>query len=496
MLMRYRCASAALIMALIGCAPTPTTPAATAPASSGGTATAPAAIANETPLRFEPAQGDTVDAYAGTFSVPENWQVPNSRKLTLHYVRFPATTAHPGAPIVYLAGGPGGSGIDTAKRERFPLFMAMRQFGDVIALDQRGTGKSNDMPACVSTQRIDDARVYTDAEFVALHRAAAQACLAFWKQAGIDMLGYTTEQSVRDLEALRKHLGAEKLSLWGISYGTHLALAAIKQMDAHLERVVLASVEGLDQTVKSPAQTDAYFARLQEAIDAQPALQPMLPDIVGLMRRVHEKLEREPLRIEVPRADGKPWTYTLERGDAQGFAAMSIADPAGALRLMMLYAALDQGMTQPLLGILRPAEPISFQAMPLAMDVASGITRERLRRVQTEAKTALLGDVLNFPMPHLDGLLPELDLGDDFRRAPRSAVPTLVLSGTLDGRTYPEEQRDAVAGLSQARIVLVRNAGHNLFMTSPEVTQRIEAFMRGEAISTDDIVVPLQLPSF
>lgn len=295
---------------------------------------------------------------------------------------------------------------------------------------------------------------------------------------------------------MRTHLGSEKLSLWGISYGSHLALAAIKQMDARLERVVLASVEGLDQTVKSPAQTDAYFARLQAAIDTQPALKSLLPDIVGLMRRVHTKLESEPLRIDVPGADGKSWTYTLERGDAQGFAAMSIADPAGALRLMMLYTALDQGITQPLLGILRPAGPISFQAMPLAMDVASGITRERLQRVRKEAGTALLGEVLNFPMPQLDGVMPELDLGDDFRSAPRSAVPTLVLSGTLDGRTYPDEQREAVAGLSQVSIVLVRNAGHNLFMTSPEVAQRIEAFMRGEVVSTDEIVVPLRLPQF
>ena len=133
--------------------------------------------------------------------------------------------------------------------------------------------------------------------------------------------------------------------------------------------------------------------------------------------------------------------------------------------------------------------------MSLAMDPASGITRARLERVEGEAKVALLGDYLNFPMPQLDRLLPELDLGDAFRAGPNSDVPVLVLSGTLDGRTYLEEQREAVAGLSNARIVLVRNAGHNLFMTSPEVTARIESFMRGEDVSTDDIVVALPVPT-
>lgn len=492
--MRFRCPHATLLLLLAACAPTPREAKVSIPAHRAEPVAA--LPAPETPLRFVPNQGEAVDAWAGTFIVPENWQVPDSRPLTLHYVRFPATTASPGAPIVYLAGGPGGSGIDTAKRERFPLFMAMRQFGDVIALDQRGTGLSNDMPTCTSTQRIDDAAVLTDAEYVVIHRAAATECLAFWKAAGIDILGYTTAQSVRDLQALRKHLRAAKLSLWGISYGSHLALAAIAQMDTHLERVVLASVEGLDQTVKSPAQTDAYFQRLQAAIHAQPALRQMFPDIVGLMRRVHARLERDPLRIEVPGAEGKPWVYTLERGDAQGFAAMSIADPAGALRLLMLYTALDQGMTQPLLGLLQPAQPIRFQAMPLAMDLASGISPARLQRVRAEARSALLGDTLNFPMPHLHGLLPELDLGEDFRRDPRSTVPTLVFSGTLDGRTYPDEQRAAVAGLSQAQIIRVRNAGHNLYMTSPEITRRIEAFMRGDAVSTEDIEVPLPALGF
>jgi pimeloyl-ACP methyl ester carboxylesterase len=79
------------------------------------------------------------------------------------------------------------------------------------------------------------------------------------------------------------------------------------------------------------------------------------------------------------------------------------------------------------------------------------------------------------------------------RARPTSDVPTLVLSGTLAGRTYLEEQREALAGLSGAHIMLVRNAGHNLFMTSPAVTARLESFMRSETVSTADIVVALAI---
>jgi pimeloyl-ACP methyl ester carboxylesterase len=479
---------AALIISLFGGASN-----ARAADTTNGKAQTTRVIKGESAIEFKADGQQPVAAFSGQLEVPEVWGDPTSRKIIVHYVRFPSTSAKPGAPIVYLAGGPGGSGIQTARRERFPLFMAMRQFGDVVAYDQRGTGEKNTLPVCKSTQQENDERTYTDSEYVALHRAAAKECLTVWRDQGVNISGYTTMQSARDLDALRAHLGAKKISLWGISYGTHLALAAVKVMEKRIDRLVLATVEGLDQTVKSPAQTDAYFARLQAAIDQHPQLKKDLPDVRGLIRRVHAKLDAKPITLQIPNKGGSI-SYTFERREAQQFTSSAIADPANALRTMYLYAALDQGVYEPLQGLIQPSGAISFSAMPLAMDIASGISRERLTRMELEAKTALLGDYLNFPMPHFDGLAPELDLGDEFRKGPWSDIPTLVLIGSLDGRIYPDEQREAVKGLRKARIVLVKNAGHNLFMTSPEVTSRIESFMRGDKVSTEDIEVELKMP--
>ena len=58
-----------------------------------------------------------------------------------------------------IAGGPGGSGISTARGSRFPLFMAMREFGDVIAFDQRGVGQSQGNLRCNQRYavRLDEA---------------------------------------------------------------------------------------------------------------------------------------------------------------------------------------------------------------------------------------------------------------------------------------------------------------------------------------------------
>ena len=452
----------------------------------------------EEAIRFEANSGELVEAYRGILKVPENRADPASRMITLHYVRFPATGKRPGVPIVYLAGGPGGSGIDTAKRQRFPLFMAMRAFGDVIAFDQRGTGASNDLPRCISKTVIPANQALTDDAYVALHRETIAECQSFWKSEEIDLAGYTTEESVKDLDALRAHLKADKVSLWGISYGSHLALAALKQMEDRIDRVVLASAEGLAQTVKLPARTDAYFDRLQEAINTQPKARVIFSDIKALITRVHTRLEENPVMLTVPQADGNAVQILLQAVLLKQFAAGSISDPRRAAQILGLYAAIDADFYDPVIGVLQaaydPTEPISWDPMALAMDIASGIKETRLVQVNQQAQSAILGDWLNFPMPHFYDAMPDITLDSDFRNGPNSAVPTLLLSGTLDGRTYPESQKEAVAGLSNVQIVTVTNAGHNLFMSSSEVTKTIEAFMGGEALHTNEIIIPL--PNF
>lgn len=76
--------------------------------------------------RFEPRVGEPVEAEWGTLTVPENRRRPDSSPITLAFVRFPARTADPGRPIVFLAGGPGESGIEVAGGSHFPIFMALR----------------------------------------------------------------------------------------------------------------------------------------------------------------------------------------------------------------------------------------------------------------------------------------------------------------------------------------------------------------------------------
>ena len=213
------------------------------------------------PFRFTARNGQEADAERGFFEVPEDRRVPGSRRIRLGYVRFPSTSTRPGPPIVYLAGGPGGSGVDTATGLRFPIFMALRQVADVIAFDQRGTGLSASIPAREASTSPWPA--LTRDGMTGWFREEMPKAWADWTGSGIAVSGYNTEQSADDIEDLRLHLGAERIDLWGISYGTHLALSVLKRHPHSIGRVALASLEGQDQTVKRPARIDAFLAGLK-----------------------------------------------------------------------------------------------------------------------------------------------------------------------------------------------------------------------------------------
>ncbi|WP_114520294.1 alpha/beta hydrolase [Altererythrobacter sp. ZODW24] len=452
-----------------------------------------AAAPNEEPITFEPRSGEKVEAFSGTLTVPMNRSDPSSGTTELAYVRFPATTDTPGNPIVYLSGGPGGSGIGTAKGPRFPLFMAMRQHGDVIAFDQRGTGASEQPGRCTSSVQVGEMEILSDEQYADRYRQATRECAAFWKAEGVDLRGFTTAESAQDISDLRKHLGAEKVSLWSISYGSHLAMASIAAIPDDLDRVIMASAEGLDQTVKLPARTLAYFGRLQAAVDAQPEAKKLYPDVLGLITRVQAKLEAEPMKVTVPKRDGGSYDFLMQKRNLQEFSSGMIADPQIAALMLMMYRQLDEGDTTLASFVLQrfwsPGEPIVMSAMTTAMDRASGITPDRLKAFEEQVPRSPVGGYLNFPMPQILGELEDIDLGPSFRDGPFGDTPVLLLTGTLDGRTYPEGQSEAVAGLNDVTQIIVENAGHNLFMTSPDVGTAMHKFMRGEDVGTDRIIV-------
>ena len=89
-----------------------------------------------------------------------------------------------------------------------------------------------------------------------------RACLERASARGVDVSGLTTAESADDLEALRLGLGVPRIALLAGSYGTHLALAAMRRHPGSIARVALLGVEGPDHTLKSPLRIDEVLARI------------------------------------------------------------------------------------------------------------------------------------------------------------------------------------------------------------------------------------------
>ena len=440
------------------------------------------------PFRFKGWQGMETDAERGFFEAPEDRRDPGSRKIRLSYVRFASTAAKPGPPIVYLAGGPGGMATRAAGGPRFPIFMALREVADVIAFDQRGTGLSNGIPARPPSTRPPP--VFTEAGLTAYFREEFQSAWADWTKGGVAMTGYNTEQNADDIDDLRRHLGAEKVDLWGISYGTHLALSMLKRHGDRVNRVALASLEGQDQTVKRPAAIDDLLRHVDTLLAADPTTRAAVPDLPALMRRVHAKLEARPAPTKV-KLNGAPGEIRMGGFGVQMLAGGLIANPNTLAMLPGLYLGLDAGRTDMLAPFLGDVgDLLSITGMPEATDLASGISPRRLALVRREARTAVLGAALNFPMPQLLGAVPGADLGEGFRTPLRIDHPALLIAGSLDGRTPLAEQDEVVAQFRRKSRVIVENAGHNVFEAHPDVQALLVRFFRGEAVADTRLGLP------
>ena len=125
--------------------------------------------------------------------------------------------------------------------------------------------------------------------------------------------------------------------------------------------------------------------------------------------------------------------------------------------------------------------------MMLAMDSASGATPARLAAIESQRKDALLDDVFNLPFPFIGEELGIDDLGDAFRAPLSSDVPTLLCSGTLDGRTPIANAVAVKEGLGNARHLVVEGASHE---TPDVLLEEHLRFLQGQEPTAERLVKP------
>ena len=439
------------------------------------------------PHTFTANDKQKIEAEFGRIYVPERHSKPNGKLIELAFVRFKSTAKTSSFPIIYLAGGPGGSGINWAKGARFPLFMAMREFGDVIALDQRGAGLSKPNMSCLEKLDYPLDKPAERAEALRLYQEKSKSCAEVWRKQAVDLTAYNTNENADDLEVLRKALDARKITLWGSSYGTHLGLAFIRRHEKSVYRAIFSGAEGTDDTFKLPSALDAQLKLVRDSVNKDAILREKIPGFIELVKRVFAKLEKE--SVEVKTGHGK---IKLGKFDLQQLTIALPGDRAGKEVLPALFHDFNKGnYDSPLLKyfaqIIAQQRPGSIgSAMAFATDCASFASKSRLARINREGRTSILGDKPEFPFPEVCRAWGNFKLDENFRRPVKSNVKVLFLSGTFDGRTPPSNVEEILKDFPNASHVLIEGAGHGdeLFVSSPKIEDVMLEFMRDIPLST------------
>src|SRR5690349_10220213 len=177
---------------------------------------------------------DGQNVLCGFLVVPEDRNDPHSATIRLAVATFKTPSATPAPdPIIFLQGGPGGRVI----QDFAPLVMSHQldlasQFDnhDVIFIDQRGTGYSKPSLQCpeyIDVQHMTDQQLTPDQQVTQQNSALIQ-CHDRLARSGIKLSAYTTYSDAADVHDLIEALNYKLVNLYGVSYGTRLALEVMR----------------------------------------------------------------------------------------------------------------------------------------------------------------------------------------------------------------------------------------------------------------------------
>jgi pimeloyl-ACP methyl ester carboxylesterase len=379
-----------------------------------------------------------------------------------------------GQTLMYLSGGPGGAGVSEMVNV-IPIVPALMRRYRVIGYDQRGTGRSG-LLRCPALERDPHLR----------NTAAAEQCA---NSLGAARRHYTTADSVQDMEAIRQQLGVDKLTLFGISYGTELALAYARTFPAHVDRLIIDSVVDPDDT--DPFVTASFRAMTPtldglcpsrcRGISANPA-----GDLFELVKRLRTR------EMQAVAYDAKGRGHKVTIGPTGLMDLMFNADYDPPLRAALpaaVISALD-GDSAPLARLVREGDifndlgsPRDFStaryaticeetALPwdagTALDQRPAIARQRIAALGPDAFKPFDADVVFHDEIDLCLRWPDVPRPPSgIAPPPYPDVPTLILQGGEDLRTPPEVSARIAAKIPGAKRLVVPGVGHAVTGSDP-----------------------------
>ncbi|MEZ4585796.1 MAG: alpha/beta fold hydrolase [Gemmatimonadales bacterium] len=409
-------------------------------------------------------------AELGFLGVPESRSSPGSRTIELAVLRLPSTSERPGPPIVYLSGGPGSSAIDALSGPRREAIEALRAAGDVVLLDQRGTGRSRPRLDCPASGGLPLDRPSSRPDLVANFRARAAACAEYWRGQGAELGGYRVAEIADDVEALRVALGAPRVVSWGVSFGSHVALAALQRHPESFARLILAGVVGPDDVWPLPSLTDSAFAAIDAAAVGGGG--------GGLAKRI-ATLARA--LDSVPRTgrtrDGR--AVTIGGFDLRHAIAGRVSTPTALAEITRMIRQAERGELDEVATLVERVRADGSIGSAMTYLTLCGAPPSPVRRQTIEEETAgsPFGDVLSTAGAGCDAWgVAAPDAGT--LELPKSSVPVLAISGSADVTTPPANALRVLRTLVNGRHLLVEGARHGTdLVAGPGVIAAMLAFL-------------------
>ena len=363
--------------------------------------------------------------HCGTVSVPEDRSVRNGHRIALAYAVIRSTDPHPAPdPVVEIEGGPGFGSL--GKVESYAK-LATLDHRDLVLWDQRGVGHSERVLSCPDETK-------------------ERACFEALQRKGIHLDGYNSVEGAADLDDLRAALGYDTWNVRAISYGTVVAIDAIRLHPEHLRTVVLDSVEPPDEALPESFPTASFrraFDELAEACDRATCL-GVGSDLRTTYRAALAKMQAMPWKVPGGSIDGP--TITDYVFDAL-YNTTALKQIPRLLREIAATASRDAIRTLYALGEL-PAGQGPRAEITNRLTVCAD--RGRLAPGNEDCDTV----PVSF-LPSWHNQLPA-----------KATVRVLVTAGQMDPITPPAGSKRVARALG-ARFVELRNTGHGATRGSP-----------------------------
>jgi pimeloyl-ACP methyl ester carboxylesterase len=454
-------------------------------------------------------------ARCGIFAARENRRDPDSRVIEMPVVIFETSRQKERKePILFLTGGPGEPAYLDSQRD-ISWWAAVRELfpddHDLIVLGQRGTGLQEfdiDCPELLESEERSETSTTFDR--TAERKTDLQSCAARLQKDGVDLTAYNSRESAADIAELRTALGVEEWTLYGVSYGSRLALSTLRYHPEGIRAVILDSVvppevkwrldaadsfvDALEQVFQDCAThtgcTQQYgdlaeSYKLATAALAREGLAISLSDLLGDQERVFH-IGGQPVHYRpnnVPKDNAPVVTLGAELFNkllreklltSKGREAIPVLiREAAEQRPPVVRAQLRDYLFEAAKNSISTAVYLSH----ICHDEVPFVSAEELGEARSEA--GILAYVLGENGADSDCSLWPSGKADIVEDTPvESGVPTLLLAGRYDPLTPPKHARDAANHLSNGYFFELADAGHGVLQESSCARYLVDEFLK------------------